>query len=458
LDEAMLALNIINRSFSGLFQQPMEYGQSSPIGYVTSVKVITLIFGDSEYSLRLYSLIAGCLALMLMALISKNALGKSGGLIALAFFAFNPSLIYYTSETKQYISDVISTLVLIWLLQRQIRTQATHRDFVLFGFAGMLILWFSHPIIFVAAGVGITLLLHYWMKNDQKRLLTTALCGLAWGVSLIFLYFINLRHLASSELLLSYWQDGFMTASLKWFIDIWQAFVINSLDVDANPVIVFMFFIIGLGYLMRHNWQIGAVIITTLTLALIASGFQKYSLLGRMLLFVIPLFAISISAGMTAIGSLFKSKYLLFAMLFLPVIYFLWRPVTISIGEFVNPTYREHLKPTLEYLRDYKKDNDLIYVYHNTGPAFRFYAPKFDLDKSNFIIGNDYSSDPEAYYDEIESLTGNKRVWLLFSHIYEDGQYNEKDFILAYADQIGNKIREFRVSSTSIYLYLYDFQ
>jgi hypothetical protein len=140
------------------------------------------------------------------------------------------------------------------------------------------------------------------------------------------------------------------------------------------------------------------------------------------------------------------------------VIYFLWRPVTISIGEFVNPTYREHLKPTLEYLRDYKKDNDLIYVYHNTGPAFRFYAPKFDLDKSNFIIGNDYSSDPEAYYDEIESLTGNKRVWLLFSHIYEDGQYNEKDFILAYADQIGNKIREFRVSSTSIYLYLYDFQ
>ena len=69
----MLALNILNRSFGGLFQQPMEYGQSSPIGYVISVKAITLLLGDSEYALRLYSLIAGCFALMLMALISMGA-------------------------------------------------------------------------------------------------------------------------------------------------------------------------------------------------------------------------------------------------------------------------------------------------------------------------------------------------------------------------------------------------
>ena len=454
----MLALNILNRSFSGLFQQPMEYGQSSPIGYVISVKAITLIFGDSEYSLRLYSLIVGCLALILMAVISRDTLGKAGGLIALIFFAFNPDLIYYTSETKQYISDVIITLILIWLLQRQIRIQETKKDFAFFAVAGAILLCFSHPSVFVAAGVGITLFLHYWIKKDREKQIATILIGLAWGGSLVILYVINLRHLASSELLLSYWQEGFLELRLGWFMNIWQGFVETPLDFEANAFVVFAFFIIGLGFLFKYNWQLGAVIIIISALALIASGLHKYSLLGRMLLFAAPLFMITISSGIIGIGSLFKDRYLSFAVQILPLLYIIWMPFQISLGEFIQPTYREHIKPTLEYLRDYKRDNDLIYIYYNTGPAFRFYAPKFGLDSSNYIIGSDYSNEPHNYEDEINALKGNGRVWLLFSHIYENGDYNEKDIILEFVNRAGSKIREYRVPSTSIYLYLYDFQ
>ncbi|HET9914043.1 MAG TPA: hypothetical protein VFQ13_19270, partial [Anaerolineales bacterium] len=58
VDEAMLALNIVHRNFGGLLQQPMEYGQSSPIGYVFSVKIFNLLLGDSEYALRFFSLLA----------------------------------------------------------------------------------------------------------------------------------------------------------------------------------------------------------------------------------------------------------------------------------------------------------------------------------------------------------------------------------------------------------------
>ena len=249
-----------------------------------------------------------------------------------------------------------------------------------------------------------------------------------------------------------------MQLKLEWFVSTWQAFLKTPLSMEANSLVVFLFFIVGLGYLLKHNWQIGAVTIITMTLALMASGLHKYSLLGRMLLFVIPLFVIILSAGIRSIGPLFRNRYLSFAVQVLPVLYFVWAPFRISLGEFVNPTYREHIKPTLEYLSDYKKDNDLIYVYYNAGPAFRFYAPKFGLDNSSYIIGKDHSNKPENYYSELDNLKGNERVWLLFSHIYEDDGFNEKDFILRYADEIGNKIREFRVPSTSIYLYLYDFQ
>ena len=458
LDEAMLALNILNRSFGGLFQQPMEYGQSSPIGYVVSVKAFTLILGNSEYALRFYSLLAGCLALILMAVISKDILGKTGSLIALTLFAFNPQLIYYTSETKQYISDVVMTIILLWLLQRQLKIQATCRDFVLLGLAGTLILWFSHPIVFVAGGVGITLFIHYWKNNDRERLLATSLCGLAWGASLIVLYFVNLRHLASSDLLLGYWQEGFLELSMQWFASTWKGYLDIPLATGANAVVVFFLFVIGLVFLFKKNWQIGTAIILTLTLALVASALHKYSLLGRMVLFTAPFFALAASAGMEGIASLFKSKHLALTVQLLLAIYLIWAPFGVSVDEFLHPKFREDIRPTLEYLRDYKKDNDVIYVYYNAGPAFRFYAPKLHLDDSNYIIGNDHSSDPSAYYDELEKLSGEKRVWLLFSHVYEKDDFNEMDYILSDANQIGKKIREFRVSGTSVYLYLYTFQ
>ena len=458
LDEAMLALNILNRSFGGLFHQPMEYGQSSPIGYLISVKAITLFFGNSEYALRLYSLLAGSFALILMAIISKDVLGKSGSLLVLALLVFSPDLIYYSSETKQYISDVIATITLLFLFLRQIRIQSANRDFVFFSLAGAILVWFSHPIVFVTAGVGITLFLHYWRNNDRARMLATSIVGLIWGVSLVVLYFVNLRYLASSELLLNYWKDGFMELSLKWFVNTWQALLITPLDLIANPMIVFVLFIIGLVYLFRHNWQVGSVIILTLAFSLFASGLHKYPLVGRMLLFGIPIFAITISAGIVSMGSLFKRQYVAVAFQGLIAVYLLWAPLTNSFTGFVNPLLREHIKPTLEYLRDYKRDSDLIYVYYNTGPAFRYYAPKFRLDTSKYIIGSDPSIDPEAFYRELDDLAGEKRVWLIFSHVYEKDDFNEKDFILAYADQFGEKIREFRVPSTSIYLYLYGFQ
>ncbi len=49
-----------------------------------------------------------------------------------------------------------------------------------------------------------------------------------------------------------------------------------------------------------------------------------------------------------------------------------------------------------------------------------------------------------------------ERVWFLFSHVYEQGDFNERDYILNYLDSIGELSREFRVPGTSVYLYLYD--
>jgi len=132
LDEAMLAINIINHSFFGLTQQPLEYDQGAPIGFVFALKGITLLLGDSEYAFRLFSLLAGCLSLILMAFLAKKQLKKAGALVALALFASTNYLIYYSAETKQYMGDVLATLILLLLFTKLLEPEPTSKDFLLF--------------------------------------------------------------------------------------------------------------------------------------------------------------------------------------------------------------------------------------------------------------------------------------------------------------------------------------
>ncbi|GAB4434809.1 MAG: hypothetical protein Kow002_21580 [Anaerolineales bacterium] len=213
LDEAMLAINILERSFLGLTQQPMEYGQSAPIGFVIVVKFFSLFLGDSEYALRLYSLLVGLAASLLMVWLANKLLGRVGALLAVTFFSFSPFLIYYSAELKQYMGDVAGGLVLLFLFIRHIEkpvVAVNWKDHLLLGLSGAVLLWFSHPVLFVAAGIGTLLFVHALMTQD-KRLITQTIGLLAlWGISFGTLYLINLRHLTSSDLLLDFWADGFM--------------------------------------------------------------------------------------------------------------------------------------------------------------------------------------------------------------------------------------------------------
>ncbi|MBN2115410.1 MAG: glycosyltransferase family 39 protein [Anaerolineales bacterium] len=458
VDEAMLALNILHRNFAGLLQQPMEYGQSAPIGYVFSVKVFTLLLGDSEYALRFFSLLAGCAALFLIASLSQQYLDKAGAVIAVALFACAPYLVNYTSEAKQYMGDVLVSLLLLFLFFRMIQKPAAGRDFLLIGAAGTLLLWFSHPAVFVAAGVGLTLFLNYWIGKDRLRLLWTALCGVAWGASLGILYVVNLRHLAGSELLLNYWQSGFMPLppDLAWFAKTWDLLLQDPLSMRVMPLFALAVFGAGLVFLFRRDWRLGAVTLAPLLFALAASALHKYSLVGRMLLFAMPLFVLILAGGVDGLAAPVKNRYLAHGLRLVMAVYLIASPVSVSFAEFVRPKTREHIKPTMAYLREYSKPGDTIYIYYNAGPAFRFYAPKYGLTLENTIIGVDHSTDPHAYYAELDQLDNRKRVWFLFSHVYELDEFNERDFILEYVNRLGEKVREYRVPATSVYLYLYD--
>ena len=68
---------------------------------------------------------------------------------------------------------------------------------------------------------------------------------------------------------------------------------------------------------------------------------------------------------------------------------------------------------------------------------------------------DDYKN-PRNILNQLDALKRKPRVWILLSHVYEKGGFNEKDFILNDLAQIGKKKREIRMPGTSVFLYLYD--
>src|SRR5512135_2026571 len=65
-DELAVTLNLINRSPIELATKPLDYEQAAPFGFLLLTKALMIIFGKSEYVLRLVSFIAGCVSLVLM--------------------------------------------------------------------------------------------------------------------------------------------------------------------------------------------------------------------------------------------------------------------------------------------------------------------------------------------------------------------------------------------------------
>ena len=105
LDEAKLALNIINRSFSGL-AQPLDYDQGAPLGFLFVQKLLTLLLGNADYVLRIFPLICGLFSYWAIYALAKRIFVQRAAIIAaVILFAFSDRLIYYSSEVKQYSSD-----------------------------------------------------------------------------------------------------------------------------------------------------------------------------------------------------------------------------------------------------------------------------------------------------------------------------------------------------------------
>lgn len=489
-DEAMLALNIVNRGFAGMFQ-PLDYDQGAPIGFLLVEKLFNSILGEHELALRLFPLLIGLISLGLFYLLLKRITSGPGLLIALALFAFNPRLIYYSSEVKQYIVDVVVTILLLLIAAPVLSGSPRKKDYAWLTIAGLIALWFSHPVLFVLAGIGLALVIIAIQRHDYPSLRLVIGMGVLWLLEIVFLYFLVLRNLSQNTYMKEYWQGAFLPMP-PWSDPGWFSRSLNEnigiqFGIPYAIYLVFFLMLVGwtlislraprapaqapglrerraepeveaLGEQFSLNQGYAIAFASIVFVTLIASALQLYPVFERMILFLVPIGLILIGKAVEAID-LRLQRYRLPATLLLSLlaVYLLCGPALTSLQNFITPKYFEHIRPTMQFLRDSWKEGDAMFVSYGALPAFQFYAPFYELESTPYALGRreDYQN-PQAILNQLAPYQGQPRMWILFSHVYEKGYFNEREFILNYLDQVGEKKREFRVPGTSVFLYLYD--
>lgn len=462
-DEASLAYNLANRNFATLTQK-LDYEQGAPIGFLFIEKLFVILLGNQDQVMRLFPLIAGIIAIYLFYRIAQVHI--KGGMLAVFLFAISWSLIYYSSELKQYSSDVMIALLLVFLAIRCLKEGVQARDFLLLGVSGAVGLWISHPSAFVLAGIGLTLFIAAITKNPRVPVRWLVGLGALWLLLFEVEYLVSLRHLIADDYLQSYWQKAFMPLppweNRAWFVRTYYSTLSTSMGrADLLWILAFpLLMVIGTLSLFYRERNIAILIVSPIFLTLFASALQKYPFKDRFVLFLIPFMMLLVAEAFGWIYSIITRWHLGLARLAysILVVVFFFQSANPAMEFFLKPYNGADLKPVMEYVANHRSSSETIYVYHSADPAFNYYAPLYGIDAENVLIGYDTPQKRVAlkgFFDDVKKLQGHDRVWFIFSDIFDCGGC-EGDMQLFYVEHlngVGTMLDSVHATGANAYLY-----
>jgi hypothetical protein len=447
LDESLLALNIIEKSFSELVR-PLDYWQGAPVGFLMLERSAVQVLGPSEYALRLFPLLSGVASLFLFYEVAKQYIKPKAVPIALGLFVLSDPLIYYSSEVKQYSSDVVVALLLYLVTIRTLSRGLTIRGVALLGSVGATAIWFSHPSTFILAGVGLSLFLFSLSSREWARVGSLLVVYLIWGLSFVACYFVSLRNLSNDETMLNYWAGAFMPfppLDPSWFTGAFFGIFEDCAGL-ALPGIAALAFLVGCTLMLAEKRPSFFYLMSPAFVTLLASALHKYPFKGRLLLFIAPSVLLLTAQGAAWIRDKTRQTSPVTGIVLMGLLFF--HPVYYASYHLVRPRTREEIKPVINYVRAHREDRDILYLFPGPRYAFRYYAERYGFSDNDYIVGVDADSWVE-YPRDLSTLRGSGRVWILFSHFDQA----EMEFLLEYLDSIGMKLDSYECAGAAVYLY-----
>lgn len=375
LDEAINVMATKSYSFFGMITQ-YAVADFHPPGWFIILWAWGKIFGYSEISVRLPSVIFGLISIYIIYLLGKKLISKELGLLAALFLSINPLHIYYSQEARMYSLAALAVSLNVFLLVKFIKGEKKNLLVLILADAFVLASDYVAYFIFPAE---FTFLLLTRKKVLLKRwfaaLMVAVLIGIWWLP--IFLSQLDVGSVASSRL------------------PTWK-FVAGAFDPKAVPL-TFVKFIIGrISYPDKLIYALTLLPVSMLFLFLLWRGAKLIKTLNRnlflswlfvpiivatlislaipvynyfRLLFVLPAFIILIALGIFSFKT--KLKYAFLAVVL--VIQFF-----SALVYLFNPSFqRDDWKGLVNFLST--KDKPVLFESSGTLPPFDYYA-KGEID------------------------------------------------------------------------------
>ncbi|HEY9658629.1 MAG TPA: glycosyltransferase family 39 protein, partial [Allocoleopsis sp.] len=360
-DEAMLALNIVNRSYQELIQ-PLDYNQAAPLGFLWIEKLAVQLLGNNEYALRFFPLISGIAALGIVYLLSNRYLSAVGVPIAVALFASLHYLVYYTTEVKQYSSDVMIALLLWFVLVPHWQQLLNRKQTILLGLLGAAAIWVSHPTVLMLAAIETSCFLITTHPQRLKILINRLPLYLAWLASFICFYWLTIRSTLENESLTSSWNKRYPDSLLDfpWLFKALDRFFSNPLGFSEITDGIAMFaFIVGCIALYRRNRLLLLTFTAPFMITLVLSYLHQYPFRQRLVLFLVPFAILIIAEGIAALITLPRrhSKVILAIGTFVFVT--LLVPAVVQSSQLLAyPEKVEEIRPVMAYIQTHQQPDD----------------------------------------------------------------------------------------------------
>jgi hypothetical protein len=473
IDEAMLALNIINKDNFELLK-PLDYGQVAPILFLQIEKLFSILLPNTEYGLRIFPLLCYWAAIYFFYKIIKIQLHSIYGIIiALSFFVLNALFIFYSGEVKQYMTDVFILLLVFYLVIKNYKNE--RNKYYVQGIVGALSVFLSNvaPIILFTAGLCLLYTHFFVLKQKIVPLLAVFVTWL--GFFSVYYYFFIYEH-PTREFMVVYWskESAFLPYSsfgdFYKFIDDKRAFFLGALfshTAISRPVMMIiqvfllLIFLAGvISMIMTKKWKIIIFTCTPPALHLLLSAFQLYPFAERLTIYLLPGIIIICSFGFLLILKFLfshsKIKWYRFFILLFPILLFFNRYP--HQDEACFKVLKEDIKESITYILKNSEENEKIYTYTFSHAAAAYYetigfAPRMEavgFSIEEYInafgkINNENIGD--EYIKDLKKLQG--RNWLLLTHI---SSKNEK-YITDRLDACYKRLKTFQTAGSSAYLY-----
>jgi uncharacterized membrane protein len=196
LDEA-ISIHQSHLSFHDLFEN-LQYGDRHPPLHHVVLWLTVKAFGDGEMAVRIPSIVAGTLAIPALYLLGRELYDRRTGLVAAAFGAASPLLIWYSQEARMYAFVELFGLLALWTQLRVIRNPSMG-NWAAYILATAALLWshyFGLLLIGVQQAIWIGILIHRRRTGEPNRAMAL---GFAYSLAVLAIQLVPLITFASKQ-------------------------------------------------------------------------------------------------------------------------------------------------------------------------------------------------------------------------------------------------------------------